>query len=1372
MEYTGERLIPGKKGLELLELEHRTRYMLAREFAQGRAALDLGSGAGYGAALLAEVAATVVGVDVSEEAVAFAQSAYGPANLQFVVGDLCADDLVDRVRAAHPAPFGCVTCFEVLEHIAEPLKMLDAVRELLEPDGVLLVSTPNIDFPYDADKVNPHHVIEYTLDDFRQLLEARFRHVQVAGQQVHLCSTVGYEPGAPMTPLPWRMHGPETTKYFLALCSNREAPLPVLASSLITGDAHLKVAQSKLQELRADQAAKAERIDALRKQLDTMNQRIKDSQDALTIERQETARLRGQLEQARAQQQDAVAELQRQQRYFEKQVHDLHQEHRRARVDLRREIEALRNDPAVRRLMRFNTLGLKLLGLFGLGHGRRKRRARSAAPSAADGEDETRTDTLDDADRLSFEQVLDRTRANRARAKSMALLPDTARARLRDELRRRPQDTLVSVIMPTYNRGAKINEPIESVLRQDYKNWELLIVDDGGTDNTREVVAAYQEKHPNIHYHRIEHEGVSAARDTALHAAKGDLIAYLDSDNHWLDDYLLFMVHALKTTAAPCAYAALRIIDHDDAGKAYLRRRNFNLEALQRNNFIDINIFMHHRRLFDELGGFDRDLRRWVDWDLILRYVSHYDPVAVPLVGAVYNRQKKLNQITLDEPQAYKFKVLNKHLIDWPRLEAELPNRTPRLVSVVIPVFNQLDLTRACMRSLFNTDAGRPFEAVLVDNGSDDDTKRGLDALARDYPQLRIVTNYENYWFALGNNIGVANTTGEYIVLLNNDTEVTPRWLEPLIAPLESDPDVGAVGPKLLYADGTVQAAGFVFSDRSKIPYHVYRNAPADAPYVNKPRGFQALTGACLAVRAADFIALRGLDPVYANGCEDLDFCFALRFNRGKRLLYAPASVVYHHEGKTEGRNRAILYNRATFVGRWGPQVDPDDARLYAEDGFEVAEYFKPGREPDGETAAYVPELRARAEAGPTAAPPPPLDPARTLNVGIVSIWYVRGVTFVAGQLARALESDAIRTHVLARWESHRFDNSGPIAHPRVTNGGDDPTPKETVAWARANALDLVIFFEAHPKDWKRVDALQAAGIRVMVYEHLDVMRWEHIDKYARFDAALGVTFHTRDVFREHFPNMPFLLIPWGIPPEAVPAPVNREDDRLHFIHVAGWGGYNNRKNTDTLVRAFAKAAPNNAVLHFHTQAPIDQYGNDCAALLRDTQRFRVHQGTIPDIFDAYRDKDMLLWPSKREGLGLPITEALACGLPALISDGYMMKQWIIPGEHGLVVPARPESGRMFLPEVYVDEDQLAAAIRALCEDPRQIARFKENVRRDRDLWLWTWQPDVFREQLIRFLTEPGYRPPDDLRYIPDPVLQFEQRRRAAFGEQGLPGRA
>ncbi len=525
-------------------------------------------------------------------------------------------------------------------------------------------------------------------------------------------------------------------------------------------------------------------------------------------------------------------------------------------------------------------------------------------------------------------------------ANEIKLFSEDQKQRLINQLRLREQEFLVSVILPTWNRAGIIEEAISSVLSQTYENWELLIIDDGSDDDTGTILEKIVRSDSRVKYHLIKHAGVAEARNFGLRHSKGELIAYIDSDNTWDQDYLLVMTHATLDKDC-CAYCALRIVDHAENKIKACRKNAFDIQQLKESNYIDLNVFVHKRDLYIELGGFDTSLKRWVDWDLILRYTDRYSPSAVPIALCNYNNRKNLSRISSQESSSYEMVVRNKHLIDWVQLEKNIDKRKRNHVTIVIPIFNQALLTENCIHSIFRETKGFSFDVLIVDNRSTFLTKATIWNLERIYEQVSHIENSNNYFFALGCNLGVAASIGEFVVLLNNDTVVTEGWLNPLIDPLKEDPSVGIIGPQLLYPDMSLQAGGMVFSEYSKIPYHIYAGFADDDPAINKQRYFQALTGACFAMRAMDFIRLRGFDPIFQNGCEDIDMCFRLRDHLDKNLLYNPQSIILHYEGKTKGRGNAINHNRKTFVARWGQNIIPDDLQYYKQDGYIVKNYIK-----------------------------------------------------------------------------------------------------------------------------------------------------------------------------------------------------------------------------------------------------------------------------------------------------------------------------------------------------------------------------------------------------------------------------------------------
>jgi GT2 family glycosyltransferase/glycosyltransferase involved in cell wall biosynthesis len=290
-----------------------------------------------------------------------------------------------------------------------------------------------------------------------------------------------------------------------------------------------------------------------------------------------------------------------------------------------------------------------------------------------------------------------------------------------------------------------------------------------------------------------------------------------------------------------------------------------------------------------------------------------------------------------EEPDPLRWMVLNRMKIDWRSLAART-GREP-LVSVIIPVLDQPDLTRACLQSLVQTDAGMPFEIICADNGSGPATAQVLAQFSLKHgAKCRVLTLAENHHFALGCNYGFAQARGKWVVFLNNDTTVTEGWLSALVGPLQS-PEVMAVQPRLLFPDGTLQCGGVVFSALQDLGYPLYAGLPGNEPCANRPRDLQAVTAACMALRAEDFARSKGFDPEFINGQEDVDLCLRLTAPRGRVCRYEPSATVLHHEGKSARRYAHTPQNRRTFLNRWRGRIRPDDREHYEADGFTVSGY-------------------------------------------------------------------------------------------------------------------------------------------------------------------------------------------------------------------------------------------------------------------------------------------------------------------------------------------------------------------------------------------------------------------------------------------------
>ena len=278
-------------------------------------------------------------------------------------------------------------------------------------------------------------------------------------------------------------------------------------------------------------------------------------------------------------------------------------------------------------------------------------------------------------------------------------------------------------------------------------------------------------------------------------------------------------------------------------------------------------------------------------------------------------------------------------LIDWDAMLSR--PRQPGMASLVMPTFNRVGLTEKFLRSILSVTRGATdYEIIIIDNGSAPEARIQIEALAALAPQVRVVCARMPLMFSVGCNYGASFARGEYILFINNDMEaVAPDWLDTLIAPLRAQQHIGITGGRLLFGDRTIQHAGLVFSDRTSLAYHAYLGAAPEAPHVCKQRIMQAVTGACMALRATDWAKLRGFNPLFLNGCEDVDLCLRMKRVLQRETLYVPKSLLLHHEGKSPGRGRFILPNRWIFNRLWGGSLIPDDQELYRDDGFGSVSY-------------------------------------------------------------------------------------------------------------------------------------------------------------------------------------------------------------------------------------------------------------------------------------------------------------------------------------------------------------------------------------------------------------------------------------------------
>lgn len=545
---------------------------------------------------------------------------------------------------------------------------------------------------------------------------------------------------------------------------------------------------------------------------------------------------------------------------------------------------------------------------------------------------------------------------------------DTAEARTRYAAglaRLQTERPLVSIVLPTHNRAAQLERAMLSVSDQTYDNWQLIVVDDGSTDETPAVVERLSARDPRMTPVAQAPSGASAARNTGLAAATGTHIAFLDSDNAWRSTHLELALAALLQEGASAVHTGLRMIglnntgDAADESKETFRGEEGDWNDLVAGNFIDLNALVVEASAARSLGGFDTTLKRWIDYDYVLRLSRDFGvPRYVDHLSVDYDNTFDPSRLSSREGASWQEVALASNVIDWAALADAAHDRPADLVSIVIPVYREWRMTRRAIDAVLAdadrggasdregasdsdsaSDHGAPLriEVVVIDNASQRSVSATLAAWFAAEPRVRILRQDRNRNFALGSDLGLAASTGAHVVMLNNDTEVQPGWLAPLVDEL-SDPAVLGAQPLLLYPNGTVQAAGTVFGGDKVLPWHFLAAHPRSDAARADQRSFSAITAAAAIFRAGDLIRWRGFDPIFANGLEDVDLCLrALDERLEGRFSVVPESVVVHHESVAPGRSDAQIANRRHFDERWQGRYPRIEASRYAAAGLVLA---------------------------------------------------------------------------------------------------------------------------------------------------------------------------------------------------------------------------------------------------------------------------------------------------------------------------------------------------------------------------------------------------------------------------------------------------
>ena len=485
---------------------------------------------------------------------------------------------------------------------------------------------------------------------------------------------------------------------------------------------------------------------------------------------------------------------------------------------------------------------------------------------------------------------------------------------------RRP---LISVIMPVYNTKPEwLRQAIESVCNQIYPHWELCIADDASTE--RSVIELLKKYHKTdlrikVVYHE-KNANIVAASNSALALATGAFVAFLDHDDRLPQDALYWVAEAInRNPEARLLYSDWDGIDENGVRHLGYFKPDFNYELLLAQNYVS-QLGVYCRELVCGLGGFRKDYDGSQDWDLALRAVAairRNQVVHIPRI--LYHWRQHSSSISKASSEmcaAAGRRAVAEHLqlvgggsvetapgcVGFNRIKFPLPTTLP-LVSIIICTRDQLSLLSVALESIRSLSTYPNYEIVIIDNGSEDrNTILYLKSLALKNG-IRVIRDDSPFNYSRLNNAGVAHSKGELVCLLNNDIEViTPDWLEEMVS-FAIKPDVGAVGARLWYPDGTLQHGGVIVGFGGVAGHYHLRLPRGKNGYFGRAvlqQELSAVTGACLMVRRGVFEEVGGLEEKLQVAFNDVDFCLRLRA-AGYRNIWTPFAELTHHESASRG---------------------------------------------------------------------------------------------------------------------------------------------------------------------------------------------------------------------------------------------------------------------------------------------------------------------------------------------------------------------------------------------------------------------------------------------------------------------------------------
>ncbi len=531
----------------------------------------------------------------------------------------------------------------------------------------------------------------------------------------------------------------------------------------------------------------------------------------------------------------------------------------------------------------------------------------------------------------------------------------------------------ISILVPLYNTPENfLREMIGSVQWQTYQNWELCLADgsDAAHEDVGRICREYADADARVKYHKLEkNEGISGNTNECLKMATGEYIGLFDHDDVLHPCVLFEYVKAINEQGADYLYCDETTFKDGSIDNMITLhfKPDYAIDNLRANNYI-CHFSCFKKDLLEGMELFRKQFDGSQDHDMILRLTdkakkvvhipkllyywrSHAGSVASDISAKSYAIEAARGAVA-DHLRAHgyeHFKITSTRAFETIfKVSYEIIGN-PK-ISIVIANKDHVEDLRRCISSIREKSTYDNYEVIVVENNSQTpeifdyyneitdenyEKKQGNSMVASDDGKIKLVTYEGSFNYSAVNNLGVKAADGEYILLLNNDTQViTVNWMEELLMYAQRK-DVGAVGGKLYYANKTIQHAGVVLNlgaHRTAGHTH-YGQSRENLGYMGRlcyTQNVSAVTGACLLVKKKLFDEVGGLDESFEISLNDVDFCLKLR-QLGYLNVFTPFAELYHFESISRGLDdqgeKAQRYNEESrrFREKWKTVLEQGD---------------------------------------------------------------------------------------------------------------------------------------------------------------------------------------------------------------------------------------------------------------------------------------------------------------------------------------------------------------------------------------------------------------------------------------------------------------